>query len=237
MNALEDARSGIRVPSPEGAGQPPGSLDDQRLLQAVEEYRALLEGGPSPNRPAFLARYPDIAEALAECLDGLEFIRHAGSQLQPAAGAPRVGALEVALGVPLGDFRILREVGRGGMGVVYEAEQLSLGRRVALKVLPLAAALDVKQLQRFKHDAQAAAHLHHQHILPVYAVGSERGVHYYAMQYIDGQTLAALIRDLRQRAGLAVGEAAVAISAGGAAAGRSTGDPPTGPEPLPPLPA
>src|SRR5207247_1650170 len=107
---------------------------------------------------------------------------------------------------PLGDYRILREVGRGGMGIVYEAEQISLGQRVALKVLPFAAALDPKQLQRFKNEAQAAAHLHHQHIVPVYGVGCERGVHYYAMQYIEGRTLAATIRELRQLAGLATAQ-------------------------------
>ena len=67
-----------------------------------------------------------------------------------------------------------------------QAVQLSLGRRVALKVLPFAATLDVKQLQRFKNEAQSAAHLHHQNIVPVYAVGCERGVHYYAMQFIEG---------------------------------------------------
>src|SRR5262249_55163601 len=99
------------------------------------------------------------------------------------------------------DFHILREVGRGGMGVVYEAEQISLGRRVALKVLPFAAAMDARQLQRFKNEAQAAAHLQHQNIVPVYYVGCERGVHFYAMQFIDGQTLSAVIRDLRRLAG------------------------------------
>src|SRR5207244_10129118 len=97
---------------------------------------------------------------------------------------------------PLGDYRIVRKLGRGGMGIVYEAVQLSLGRRVALKVLPFAAALDPKQLQRFKHEAQAAAQLHHTNIVPIHGVGCERGVHYYAMQYIEGQTLAAAIRDL-----------------------------------------
>jgi serine/threonine protein kinase/Tfp pilus assembly protein PilF len=98
---------------------------------------------------------------------------------------------------PLGDFRILREIGRGGMGVVYEAEQISLGRRVALKVLPFASTLDAKQLQRFKNEAQAAAGLHHTNIVPVFATGVERGVHYYAMQFIEGRTLAALIAELR----------------------------------------
>jgi serine/threonine protein kinase/DNA-binding SARP family transcriptional activator len=102
----------------------------------------------------------------------------------------------------LGDFRILREVGRGGMGVVYEAEQISLGRRVALKVLPFASTLDGKQLQRFKNEAQAAAQLHHTNIVPVHATGCERGVHYYAMQFIEGRTVGDLIRELRQTAGL-----------------------------------
>jgi tetratricopeptide (TPR) repeat protein len=99
----------------------------------------------------------------------------------------------VGPGTPLGDFRLIREVGRGGMGVVYEAEQLSLGRRVALKVLPFAATMDSRHLQRFHNEARAAAGLHHEHIVPVYAVGQERAVHFYAMQFIDGQTLAEFI--------------------------------------------
>src|SRR5262249_16920909 len=96
---------------------------------------------------------------------------------------------------------IVRELARGGMGVVYEAIQLSLGRRVALKVLPFAATFDSRQLQRFKNEAQAAALLHHTNIVPVFAVGCERGVNFYAMQLIDGQSLAGLIRQLARRAG------------------------------------
>src|SRR5262249_11987672 len=87
------------------------------------------------------------------------------------------------------------------MGVVYEAEQISLRRRVALKVLPFAAALDAKQLQRFKNEALAAAGLQHPHIVPVHAVGSDRGVHYYAMQFIEGKTLAEVIAQLRKERG------------------------------------
>jgi hypothetical protein len=98
----------------------------------------------------------------------------------------------------LGDFRLLREVGRGGMGIVYEAERVSLGRRVALKLLPMAAAMDSRQIQRFRVEAQAAACLHHPHIVPVHGVGCERGVHYYAMQLIDGRSLAAMIAELRR---------------------------------------
>src|SRR5215813_12867632 len=103
-----------------------------------------------------------------------------------------------AEGQPIGDFRLVREIGRGGMGVVYEAVQLSLGRRVAVKVLPMAAALDSRHLQRFKNEAQAAAQLHHTNIVPVYAVGCERSVHFYAMQLIEGHSLAAVIRELRR---------------------------------------
>src|SRR5208282_1743907 len=100
-------------------------------------------------------------------------------------GQPRAsGALAPGC---LGDFYILRQIGQGGMGIVYEAEQISLVRRVALKVLPFASTLDARQLQRFQNEARAAAHLHHRHIVPVYTAGCERGVHYYAMQFVDGQ--------------------------------------------------
>src|SRR4029077_14912373 len=98
----------------------------------------------------------------------------------------------------LGDYRIVREVGRGGMGIVYEAEQISLGRRVALKMLPYAATMDPRHLQRFKNEAKAAASLRHEHIVHVYGVGCERGVHYYAMEFVDGQTLAQWIADDRR---------------------------------------
>jgi WD40 repeat protein/serine/threonine protein kinase len=122
-------------------------------------------------------------------------------RIPPAVSGQAAAAAEAPMSGNLGDFRIVREIGRGGMGVVYEAEQISLGRQVALKVLPFAAAMDAKRLQRFRSEAQAAAHLQHQHIVPVYAVGCERGVHFYAMQFIEGRTLAAVIDELRQLAG------------------------------------
>ena len=113
---------------------------------------------------------------------------------------------------PLGDFQIVQEIGRGGMGIVYEAIQLSLGRRVALKVLPFAATFDAKHLQRFRQEAQAAAQLHHTNIVPVYAVGCERGIHFYAMQLIDGRSLDVVVEQLRQQAGMGPPEASSAAS-------------------------
>ena len=92
-------------------------------------------------------------------------------------------------GAIVGDFRIVREIGRGGMGIVYEAEQAALGRRVALKVLPSAAALDPRAIQRFQLEAQVAGWLQHPRIVPVYAVGLVDEVPYFAMQFIEGGSL------------------------------------------------
>jgi serine/threonine protein kinase len=166
------------------------------VVAALEEYLSALQTGQAPDRQAFQARHPEIAEVLTECLEGLDWMRGGTLPGWPAAGGPALGGLEP--GTPLGDFRVIREIGRGGMGVVYEAEQLSLGRRVALKVLPLASTLDARQLERFQNEAHAAAHLHHTNIVPVFATGCARGVHYYVMQLIEGQSLAALINELRR---------------------------------------
>jgi WD40 repeat protein/serine/threonine protein kinase len=182
----------------------PAEPNDARVTRALEEYLAALDDGQKQDRQEFLTRHADIAEPLAKCLGGLDFLRGAAQRLHGSAAQP-AAAMSFALAgegtaVALGDFRIVREIGRGGMGVVYEAEQLSLGRRVALKVLPFAAAMDPKQLQRFKNEALAAAHLQHTNIVPVHYVGCERGVHFYAMQYIEGQTLGAVISALRELA-------------------------------------
>jgi eukaryotic-like serine/threonine-protein kinase len=97
----------------------------------------------------------------------------------------------------LGDFRILREIGRGGMGVVYEAEQQSLGRHVAVKVLPPHALHGPEAVDRFRRESRAAARLHHTNIVPVFGVGEEAGLHYYVMQFIRGRGLDAVLADLR----------------------------------------
>jgi serine/threonine protein kinase/WD40 repeat protein len=195
MNRPDEPYAATPTVSENGTGDQASAVDDPRVIAAVEEYLAALEAGLRPNRQQFLARHPqEIAQALAECLDGLEMVQSAGAGLQPRpVGAPPQ---------VLGDFRIVREIGRGGMGVVYEAEQISLRRRVALKILSAVGGLDDRQLQRFRTEAQAAGALHHPHIAPVYAVGSEQGVHYYAMQFIDGPSLASVIAGRRRQEGL-----------------------------------
>jgi serine/threonine protein kinase len=98
----------------------------------------------------------------------------------------------------LGDFEIVREVGRGGMGVVYEARQVSLNRKVALKVLCGGLGLSPKAVPRFRREAEAAAKLHHTNIVPVYATGEENGTYFYAMELIDGPSLDTVLRQLRK---------------------------------------
>jgi eukaryotic-like serine/threonine-protein kinase len=194
MNShLADASS-HGTPSPSSAIIFP--VDDGRVVAALEEYIQMLRGGRRHNRADFLTRHQSIAGILSERLEDLEFVQYAMSPL--AETGPRGEAIEDSLkSMQLGEYRIIREVGRGGMGVVYEAEQLPLGRRVALKVLPSTASLDPRQRQRFQVEAQAAALLHHEHIVPVFGVGCDQGMHYYAMQFIDGQSLTEVIRHLR----------------------------------------
>src|SRR5262249_39915002 len=115
--------------------------------------------------------------------------------------APASGAVDMTPAVPLeqlGDYRVIREIGRGGMGIVYEAEQEALGRHVALKVLPSTAAADARCLLRFRREARSAARLHHTNIVPVFDIGERGGIHYYAMQFIQGQSLDGVIAELRR---------------------------------------
>jgi serine/threonine protein kinase/cytochrome c-type biogenesis protein CcmH/NrfG len=171
-----------------------GSLEEL-VTEVVDEFMERARRGERPRVEEYAERHPQAASVLRGILQALQVLQPSG-----AAGADGPGAAGEVTG-RLGDFRLLRKVGHGGMGIVYEAEQISLGRRVALKVLPFAATMDARQLQRFQNEAKAAAGLHHTNIVPVYFVGSERGVHYYAMQYIEGRDLASTIAHLREQAG------------------------------------
>jgi serine/threonine protein kinase/WD40 repeat protein len=139
-----------------------------------------------------------LAERIRALFPALVVMEQVGS-LGGEPGPQGTGAATEGPQVPgqLGEFRLVREIGRGGMGVVYEAVQESLGRHVALKVLALHAALAPTHLERFRREAQAAAQLHHTNIVPVFGVGEHQGLHYYAMQYIHGQGLESVLRELQ----------------------------------------
>jgi WD40 repeat protein/serine/threonine protein kinase len=205
---------------------------DPVLADLVEELTTRLQVGQAIDWEDYYRRHPAQADDLRRLRPQLRALADLGTSAVLDAAALALAPDHP--GAVLGDYRVLREVGRGGMGVVYEAEQVSLGRKVALKVLPFAAALDARQLQRFKNEAQAAAQLHHSNIVPVFGVGCERGVHFYAMQYIEGQTLAALIGERRQRAGLGPASPSSPApcpplgGASAAAAGAETVQPPAG---------
>jgi serine/threonine protein kinase len=193
--------------------EPQGLSRDDRLNEVLLSYLEGPQSGAALDRQQLIERHPEFASELNEFFAGRDQLDRIVAPLQevattllqktPGEAGPRTESpggdkpAQPQLG-QLGDFQLMREIGRGGMGIVYEAEQISLRRRVALKILPFASAFDPKQLQRFKNEALAAAHLNHPNIVPVYAVGSDRGVHYYAMQYVDGQSLAAYLAEMRQ---------------------------------------
>jgi WD40 repeat protein/serine/threonine protein kinase len=172
-------------------------LSDDRdpVEELAEEFLARRRRGESPAISEYVARHPDLAGAIRELFPALlllekvdrERVGDSGSDADSSAGAAPA---------QLGDYRIIREIGRGGMGVVYEAEQLALGRRVALKVLPRALN-DEPKVRRFEREARAAARLHHTNIVPVFEVGRENGVCFYAMQFIHGQSLDLVIEEIR----------------------------------------
>jgi serine/threonine protein kinase/WD40 repeat protein len=170
---------------------PFGSIADE----FVEAFRQ----GKSPSVEEFAQRYPEHADQIREILPALVLMEKAKSA---EASSDHLRKTRAAAAVPpvqqLGDYQILREVGRGGMGVVYEAEQMSLGRHVAIKVLSATAVLDPRQLGRFHREARSAARLHHTNIVPVFGVGEQGGLHYYVMQFIPGLGLDTVLDELRR---------------------------------------
>ncbi|MBV8487718.1 MAG: serine/threonine protein kinase, partial [Planctomycetaceae bacterium] len=174
---------------------------DDRLGEVIETYLELLEQGAAPEPDAFASRYPDLADDIRAALEGLALVeglvgRSGGS---PASAAPWGGpGRNLESGRRIAGYRVVRELGRGGMGTVYEAVHVGLDRPVALKVLNTHAAPDSSARRRFLNEARTAAGLHHTHIVPVFDVGQAGGLCYYAMQRIEGSGLERVIRHLRQ---------------------------------------
>ena len=173
------------------------SDSDDAIADAIETITRRLASGEHVRIEEVSREFPDIANELLELFPIMTAVaEHAGSSPEISHSTLSTISGHLESGV-LGDFRLLHELGRGGMGIVYEAEQISLGRRVAVKVLPLASLLDKRQLERFRNEARAAAMLKHPNIVNVYQVSCERGVHYYAMELVEGQSLSDAIRGLR----------------------------------------
>jgi serine/threonine protein kinase/WD40 repeat protein len=162
--------------------EPTGERDP--LEELAEEFVGRYRRGERPSLTEYASRHPHLADRVRELFPALVLME----QIGPEPGAS-------ARPDHLGEYRIVREVGRGGMGVVYEAIQETLGRRVALKILPAERARG-QFLERFWHEARAAAKLHHTNIVPVFGVGEHDGTHYYVMQYIDGRGLDQVLREV-----------------------------------------
>jgi WD40 repeat protein/serine/threonine protein kinase len=179
---------------------PSESSRDALLERLAEEFVERHRRGERPALSEYADRHPDLADEIRGLFPALVQIEH----LKPLPGdltgafVPQSGAGAGLAPERLGEYRILRQVGQGGMGVVYEAEQESLGRHVALKVLPPQVRLRGTYLERFRREAKAAAKLHHTNIVPVFGVGESDGLHYYAMQFIRGEGLDKVLRDLRR---------------------------------------
>jgi hypothetical protein len=173
------------------------SADYGRFDDLAEEFASRFRRGERPSLQEYIDRCPEWADEIRELFPALVEVEQAEED-QPQ----RPGAAETAVALPpleqVGDYRVVREVGRGGMGIVYEAEQVSLGRRVALKVLPRQVSQDLKTLARFRREARSAAQLHHTNIVPVFEVGKDGEVSYYAMQFIQGQGLDTVIDELQR---------------------------------------
>src|SRR6516162_3144032 len=199
------------------------SSDQRNPVELLaEEFLDRKRRGEQPTLREYVERHPELAEQIRDLFPALLMMEDLGEGSGGAGdGTPAGTRLE-----RLGDYRILREIGRGGMGVVYEAEQESLGRRVALKVLSAGALSDPKQVRRFDREAKAAARLHHTNIVPVFGVGRQDGHHYFVMQFIAGLGLDVVLEDLRRlrRAKSAAGPAAVLVPEVGRDAGPTAAE-------------
>jgi eukaryotic-like serine/threonine-protein kinase len=168
------------------------------LNELAEEFTRRHRRGERPSLTEYAERYPELAEQIRNLFPALLLMEDFGSVSGPRG---RAALPPAPFPQQLGEYHILREVGRGGMGVVYEAVQETLGRHVALKVLPFSRVVNLTQLERFRREARAVAKLHHSNIVPVFGIGEHEGTHYYAMQFIQGLGLDAVLEELRRLRG------------------------------------
>jgi WD40 repeat protein len=168
------------------------------LNRLADEFAARHRAGDRPRLEDYCDHHPELACDIRSLFPALAELERAGADAGPELA---VEAADLPPVTELGDFRLLREVGRGGMGVVYEAEQVSLGRRVAIKLLPAGVFRDPAKRKRFEREAKAAARLHHTNIVPVHGYGEHAGTPYYVMQFIPGLGLDAVIDEVARSPG------------------------------------
>lgn len=168
------------------------------LEEVAEDFLSQLRAGSSPSIKSYVQRYPALGDDIFEMLSSIEMMERFSQKESYAR--ERANAQQAALTLEkLGEFDIVREIGRGGMGVVYEAVDRTLQRRVALKVLNDSALTTQKHIDRFQRESRLAARLHHTNIVSVFGVGEEDRKHFYAMQYVDGISLGEVIEGLKAR--------------------------------------
>ncbi|MCP4592602.1 MAG: serine/threonine protein kinase, partial [bacterium] len=175
-------------------GEPTVNRDPLEVLAA--EFMERCRRGEHPSIDEYAEQHPELAGEIRELFPTIATVEQfKGAGSDHSGRGPVRGDVQLER---LGDFRIIRELGRGGMGIVYEAEQESLGRRVAVKVLPRQMLLAATQLDRFECEARTAAKLHHTNIVPIFGVGQHEGYHFIVMQYIRGVGLDAILRELQR---------------------------------------
>ena len=170
---------------------------DELLDKIVADYTRRIREGDTPKIDTYKRKYPSIADDIEDLLSSVAMIEGLKAETKnPESDASKTKNADLSGMKQLGDYVLIREVGRGGMGVVFEAVHQSLGRRVALKVMLEHELESEKQIARFRREAQAAAKLHHTNIVSVFGVGEANGYHYYVMEYIDGISLKSAVRSL-----------------------------------------
>jgi tRNA A-37 threonylcarbamoyl transferase component Bud32 len=187
---------------------------EERINAVVAEYLRAAQAGQPPDRQAILAQHPDLAAGLTSFFaDQDQFHAVAGALEEvipspaapagPAGLAPTLGTAETSADGPglekvryFGDYELLEEIARGGMGVVYKARQVSLNRVVALKMILAGQLASEADVQRFRNEAEAAANLDHPNIVPIYEVGEHQGQHYFSMKFIEGGSLSPQVPQL-----------------------------------------
>jgi len=188
--------------------KPDGTSErDRRLQELIAAYLEAAGKGQAPPREEWLAGHPELADDLRRFLDNHEWMvrmggspRHAVQDEAVLTAADEKSSAQPPLDVVryFGDYELLEEIARGGMGVVYKARQISLNRIVALKMILAGQLASEKDVQRFRAEAEAAANLDHPNIVPIYEVGKHEGQLYFSMKFVEGGGLIEAMSDLHR---------------------------------------